>query len=104
MVARSGEYAEMLFPDKVEHLTTGQQISAKVHSDDRERVLAADAVLNPEKPYLRVSHRMASPDGSVIWVEKTGRAHFNEQGKLLRIVGMAADITPRKLVSCPRNK
>ena len=40
---------------------------------------------------------MARPDGRVIWVEKTGRAHFNEQGKMLRIVGMVADITERKL-------
>ena len=77
-------------------LTTGQQTLAKVHPDDREKVLAADAALSAEKPDLRVSHRMARPDGSVIWVEKTGRAHFNEQGKMLRIVGMVADITESK--------
>jgi signal transduction histidine kinase len=41
---------------------------------------------------------MARPDGSVIWVERTGRAHFNEQGKMLRIVGMVADITESKQV------
>jgi PAS domain S-box-containing protein len=97
VMVRSGEYAEMLCTDKVAQLTTGQQISAKIHPDDRERVLAADAALSAEKPDLRVSHRMARPDGSVIWVEKTGRAYFNEQGKMLRIVGMVADITERKL-------
>ncbi len=97
VIARSGEYAEMLCTDKVAHLTTGEQILAKVHPDDREKVLAADAALCVEKPYLRVCHRMADPDGRVIWVEKTGRAHFNEQGRMLRIVGMVADITERKL-------
>jgi PAS domain S-box-containing protein len=97
VVARSGEYAAMLCTDKVGALTTSQQISAKVHPNDREKVLAADAALSPEKPDLRVTHRMAGPDGSVIWVEKTGRGHFNEQGKLLRIVGMVANITERKL-------
>jgi PAS domain S-box-containing protein len=97
VIVRSGEYAEMLCTDKVTDLTTGQQISAKVHPDDREKVSTADAALTAEKPHLRVSHRMAGPDGSLIWVEKTGRAHFNEQGKLLRIVGMVADITDRKL-------
>jgi PAS domain S-box-containing protein len=96
-IVRSGEYAEMLCTDRVTDVTTGQQISAKVHPDDREKVLAADAALTAEKPDLRVSHRMARPDGGVIWVEKTGRAHFNEQGQLLRIVGMVADITDRKL-------
>ncbi len=97
IVVRSGEYAEMLCTDKVAELTTGQKISAKVHPDDREIVLAADAALSPEKPHLRVSHRMNRADDSVIWVEKTGRGHFNEQGQILRIVGMVADITERKL-------
>jgi PAS domain S-box-containing protein len=96
VMARSGEYAEMLCTDKVEQLTTGQQISAKIHPDDREKVSAADSALSPEKPHLRVSHRMTAPNGSEIWVEKTGRAHFDEQGKMLRIVGMIADITERK--------
>jgi PAS domain S-box-containing protein len=97
VVVRSGEYAEMLCTDEVADPTTGQQILAKVHPADRERVLAAEAALSPESPHLRVSHRMAPPDGSVIWVEKTGLAHFNEQGKIVRIVGMVADITDRKL-------
>jgi PAS domain S-box-containing protein len=95
-IIRSGEYAEMLCTDKEADLTTGQQTLAKVHPDDREKVLSADAALSIEKPELRVSHRMARPDGSVIWVEKTGRAHFNEQGTMLRIVGMVADITESK--------
>jgi PAS domain S-box-containing protein len=95
-MVRSGEYTEMLCTDEEAHLTTGQETLAKVHPDDREKVLAADAALSVEKPDLRVSHRMARPDGSVIWVERTGRAHFNEQGKMLRIVGMVADITESK--------
>src|SRR3984885_190368 len=96
VMVRSGEYAEMLCTDKEADLTTGQQTLAKVHPDDREKVLAADAALSAEKPDLRVNHRMARPDGSVIWVERTGRAHFNEQGKMLRVVGMVADITESK--------
>jgi PAS domain S-box-containing protein len=96
VMIRSGEYAEMLCTDKEGDLTTGQQTLAKVHPDDREKVLAADAALSAENPDLRVSHRMARPDGSVIWVERTGRAHFNQQGKMLRMVGMVADITESK--------
>jgi PAS domain S-box-containing protein len=98
VIVRSGGYAEMLCTDKEAQLTTGQQTLAKIHPDDRERVLAADAALSAERPDLRVSHRMARPDGSVIWVERTGRAHFNAQGKMLRIVGMVADITESKQV------
>ncbi len=95
-MVRSGEYAEMLCTDKEAQLTTGQETLAKIHPDDRERVLAADAALSAEKPDLRVSHRMARPDGSVIWVERTGRAHFDQQGRMSRIVGMVADITESK--------
>ena len=63
LIVRSGEYAEMLCTDKEAELTTGQKTAAKVYPEDREKVLAADAALSVEKPDLRVSHRMARPDG-----------------------------------------
>ena len=75
---------------------TGQQLSTKVRPDDREGLLAAVATLNAEKPSLKVSYRVVRPDGSVIWVERSSRAHFDEQGKMLRIVGMVTDVTERK--------
>jgi PAS domain S-box-containing protein len=76
---------------------TGQQTLAYVHPDDRERLVAVLAALSAEKPDLQVSYRMLRPDGTAIWLERTSRAHFDEHGKMLRIVGMAADITERKL-------
>jgi PAS domain S-box-containing protein len=97
VVARSGEYAEMLGTAEATQLTTRQLISARIHPRDREKVLAADAAVSAEKPELRVSHRMTGPDGNEIWVEKTGRGQFDNQGNVLRIVGMVADITERKL-------
>jgi len=39
---------------------------------------------------------MTRPDGKQIWLERNSRAHFDEQGRLLRVVGMVADITERK--------
>ena len=39
---------------------------------------------------------MLRPDGSLVWLEKRARAFFDEQGKLLRMIGMVADITERK--------
>ena len=76
--------------------TTGQQMGARVHPDDRERLASAVAKLSPEKPYLEVSYRMIRPDGIAIWLGRSGRAHFDEQGRMSRIVGMVADITERK--------
>jgi PAS domain S-box-containing protein len=97
VLKRSGEFAHMLCDDEVTQLTTGLKTLAKVHPDDREKVLAAEAALSVDKPNLRISHRMAGRSGDAVWVERTGRAHFNNDGKMLRIVGMVTDITERKL-------
>ena len=95
VIQRSPEFVQVLgFGQAAE--TTGQQILAQVHAADRERIMAAFAKLSPEKPSLRISFRMVRPDGTTIWVERSSRAQFNEQGRLLRIVGMVADITERK--------
>jgi PAS domain S-box-containing protein len=77
--------------------TTGREILARIHSDDQQRVLAAIGELSPEKPYLEISYRMVRPDGDVIWVQRSSRAQFDEQGKMVRMIGMVADITERKL-------
>jgi signal transduction histidine kinase len=68
-----------------------------VPPEDRARLIAAIAQLSPEKPQLRICYRMVRSDGSVIWVDRTSLAYFDEQGRMLRIVGMIADITERRL-------
>jgi len=95
VIQRSPEFVQVLGFDEATQ-TTGRQILAQVHAADRDRVMAAFAELSPEKPNSRISFRMVRPDGTTIWVERSSRAQFNEQGKLLRIVGMIADITERK--------
>src|SRR6185312_10110977 len=42
-------------------------------------------------------YRIIRPDNTEIWVERNSIAHFDEEGRMLRIVGMVADITERKL-------
>src|SRR5215469_17613721 len=94
VITRSPESAQILGINE-EVPITGQHVLAKVHPDDRERLKDAVTTLSPEKPYLHVRYRMIRPDNTVIWVERSSRAHFDDQGKLLRIVGMVADITER---------
>jgi PAS domain S-box-containing protein len=77
--------------------TTGQQTLSQVHPDDRDRLATAVAKLDRENPYLDVSYRVVRPDGSVIWVQRNSRAHFDEKGRMLRIIGTVADISARKL-------
>ncbi len=95
VIVRSPESAQILGIEEAA-LTTGQQILTHVHTDDRERLVAAVAALSPEKPHLQISYRIVRPDGTVIWVERNSRAHFDEQGRMLRIIGMVADITGHK--------
>ena len=66
-----------------------------IPQEDQERLAAAVARLSPEEPYLRISYRMVRTDGTVIWVDRNSRAHF-DNGKMLRIVGMIVDVTERK--------
>lgn len=95
VIVRSPESAQILGVDERAPLS-GQQAMARVHPDDRERLLVAMAALSPENPNLNVIYRIVRPDETVIWVERQSRAHFNEQGNLLRIVGMVANITERQ--------
>ncbi len=77
--------------------TTGKQLLASVHPDDRASFTAASRQRTPENPVCQITYRMLRPDGSMIWVEETKRAFFDQQGRIVRIVGMVADATQKKL-------
>jgi PAS domain S-box-containing protein len=96
VIVRSPEAAKIVGMEETAQIT-GQQILARVHPDDRERLIAAVTALSPDKPDLKISYRIERPDGTVIWVDRNSRAYFDEQGGMLRVVGMVVDITERKL-------
>jgi PAS domain S-box-containing protein len=96
LIVRSAESEQILGVEEAAPLT-GQQAFDKIHSDDRESLTAALAKLTPESPYLEINYRVLRPDGTVIWLQRNSRAHFDEQGRILRIIGIVADITARKL-------
>src|SRR5262249_15045047 len=45
---------------------------------------------------VQIRYRMLHPDGSVVWLEKTAHAFFDERDSMVRMIGMVADITERK--------
>ncbi len=96
VIVRSGKSEQIIGIAESVPLTC-EQIFAFVHPDDRDGLKAVVAELSPEKPLLQASYRMIRPDGSVIWVERHSRAYFDDDGRMLRTVGMVADITQRKL-------
>jgi PAS domain S-box-containing protein len=96
LITRSTGSSEILGIDETTPITA-QQLLAKVHPDDRQRLTAAVSNLSPDNPSLEIRYRMViEPDGAVIWVERNSRAHFDEHGRMLRIIGMVADVTERK--------
>jgi len=66
-----------------------------VHPEDLETLKYVIAELRPERPNLQITYRMVRADGTVIWVEWNSQAQFDERGKMLRMIGMVADVTAR---------
>ncbi len=95
-VMRSEEYANVLGYSDPEKLLTRQQVLATIHPEDRALFVGAVDELTPQNPTKQIRYRVLRPDGSVLWLEKSARGSFDEQGKLLRMIGMVADITERK--------
>jgi PAS domain S-box-containing protein len=97
-VMRSEEYVNVLGYSDPEKQLTRQQLLATIHPEDRTLFVGSANDVTPQNPTQHISYRVLRPNGSVIWLEKSARGFFNEQGKLLRTIGMVADITERKQV------
>jgi PAS domain S-box-containing protein len=69
---------------------------ARVHAADRECYAAEVRELSPEHPSYSASFRFVRPNGREVWLEETGRAEFDEEGRYLRLRGLTRDITERK--------
>jgi PAS domain S-box-containing protein len=97
IIVRSAEFTHILGTAGDSKNTTCQQMLNSVHPDDREKVVLATNECTPECPMSRVRYRVVRPDKSVVWLEKNGHAFFDEKGEMIRMIGMIADITDRKL-------
>ena len=94
-VVRSAECVELLGVGSVMR-TTRQELMNWVHPDDHG--LCGDlSTVSPQNPILRARYRVGRQDGTWMWAEKTARAFFDDQGKMVRMIGMIADISERKL-------
>jgi PAS domain S-box-containing protein len=96
-VVRSEEYVNVLGYSYQEKELTREHILATIHPDDRALFIGSVDQLTPENSTSQVSYRVLHPDGPAVWLEKSARGFFDEQGKLLRMIGMVANITERKL-------
>jgi PAS domain S-box-containing protein len=96
VIVRSGECTAILDWMGDPTRDTGRQFVSRVHPDDREAYAAPERGLTREDSTYQTSYRVLRPDGSVIWLEARGHALFDVKGRMLRIIGMVADVTERK--------
>ncbi len=74
-----------------------ERFVARIHADDRERVLAAARRSASEGTDLDEEFRGVWPDGSVHWVVDRGRAIPGDDGTPHRLIGACVDVTERRL-------
>ncbi|HYE59252.1 MAG TPA: PAS domain-containing protein, partial [Rhodothermales bacterium] len=67
---------------------------AAIHPDDHETTDTAFRTMW-ETGVLDVDYRIVRPDGSVRWVHDRGHLVHDEEGRPLRVVGIASDVTAR---------
>jgi len=94
LVVRSSEHVDIL--GLIEPRSTNHQFVDKIHPDDRPKFLAAIAGLTPGNPAGEVTYRTLASDGTIVWLKSNGRGFFDTEGKLLRVIGMVADVTDVK--------
>jgi len=69
-----------------------------VHPDDMARVQASmRAHLEGKSPFFESTHRMKHQNGEWRWMRSRARAIVDDNGRLLRLLGVEVDITERKL-------
>jgi PAS domain S-box-containing protein len=73
-----------------------QQFVNTIHPDDRSKFTTTIAGLTPENPTAEFIYRVQVADGGLLWLRSSGRAFFDDDGKMLRVIGMVADVTDLK--------
>lgn len=95
-VVRSPEHVKIL--GLTEPLRFGhKQFMERIHPDDRPKFTAAIAELTPERPTGNLTYRILGSSNELAWLRSSARAFFDDQGRLLRVIGMIADVTDQKM-------
>jgi len=64
--------------------------------EDRERVVNAFASLAINQPSINVEYRIKRPDGTIRWINDRGFQVRDPENRVVRLTGIATDITERK--------
>jgi PAS domain S-box-containing protein len=73
-----------------------------IHPEDSERVRAAFRRQDPAG--FDETYRVIRPDGTTRWVRDRAFPHLNEKGQVIRVSGIASDITRQKETESQRDR
>jgi PAS domain S-box-containing protein len=93
VVLRSVQSSEILGIDENEINATKDEFIGWIHPEDKETYQNALRSLKPESPSYRTHFRLIRRDQRTIWLEESGHAFFDLDGKMSRVVGMTSDVT-----------
>jgi len=91
LVVRTGD-AELLGELWGATVVTGDNFLSRVHPEDRERFSTIACGVTAQRPSYDLSYRYIHDNGSIIWLHERGSAFFTSENKLLRVIGITADI------------
>lgn len=82
---------------RLEEIRDRKSFLQTVHPQDLPRLRAAfDAALAGDRDFF-VEHRVVLPPSQTRWLAHRGKVYFDERGQPLRMLGVALDVTHRKL-------
>jgi signal transduction histidine kinase len=74
----------------------GRSSLQRIHPEDQEGLIQAYKTLTPNINSYKIEYRVIHSSGRTVWVQQNARAIFDSGGRVLRLVGITADITERK--------
>lgn len=96
-VRRFGDLQTIFGIPSYTHSEHIEDLRRSVHPDDRELVWKAfDDARQNQKPYV-AEFRVVRTDQTIRWIGARGRFYYAKNGAAERMLGMAVDITERKL-------
>ncbi|MBD2505273.1 response regulator [Anabaena azotica] len=69
-----------------------------IHPEDREDLARVINNACQHKTDYNHEFRIIWPDGSIHWIEGTGKLYYNEKGEAVRMLGVVRDVTSRKQI------
>jgi PAS domain S-box-containing protein len=76
--------------------STFEDSAAVVHPEDRDATVQAIQRCTPQQPECAMACRVIWPDGSIHFLEASGRAFYDEGGRLVRMTGTTRDVTEHR--------